>query len=61
MHTRSQLQQHTNTKKRAQQQSNRVTTQKMRSNLSQTLRRRGHRVSELWCALEMHDVLLHSA
>jgi hypothetical protein len=37
----------TNAKKRAQQQSDRVTIQKMSSNLSQTLRRRGHGVSVL--------------
>jgi hypothetical protein len=37
----------TNAKKRAQQQRDRVTTRKMRSNLSQTLQRGGHGVSEL--------------
>jgi hypothetical protein len=37
----------TNAKKRAQQQSDGVTAHKMRSNLSQTLWRRGHRVLEL--------------
>jgi hypothetical protein len=38
---------HTNPKKRAQQHNDRVTTQKMRSNLSRTLQRRGRRISEL--------------
>jgi hypothetical protein len=38
---------HTNAKKRAQPQNGKFTTQKMRSNLSQTLWRRGHEVLEL--------------
>jgi hypothetical protein len=44
---------HTNVKKRAQQQNNRVTTQEMCSNLSRTLWRHGRGVSELWCAQRM--------
>jgi hypothetical protein len=43
----TQQQQHTNAKKRAQPQNGKFTTQKMRSNLSQTLWRRGHEVLEL--------------
>jgi hypothetical protein len=51
---------HTNAKKKAQQQNNRVSTQEMCSNLSRTLWRHGRGVSKLQCPQSMLDVLLHA-